>query len=269
MEVSIMFYKKCLFEFGGSPTSLFRASVVRARPRVSFGLPLTLLGLLLGLCSPSMAQTYLLSEGFEGAGYENGGWTAFSASDPDYASAPLVGAQSLRCSGVSSFIQRPFVRTADFYAYFQVRYSAFAPFKFVVDWLDAGSSSIARVVTDDSPNRLQIVHGGVSASGTTVITAGVTYHVWVEWTRGTGADGTMKLFVSTDGVKPGSPEASITTGTGNSALAKFDIGPFDGAGTTDVVYDNVLLDDVVIGSNPGGNGPPSISDIANQTILNV
>ena len=164
------------------------------------------------------AQTYLLSEGFEGPGYENAGWVAFGGINPDYTGNPLDWAQSLRCNGTSSFIQRPFARTSDFFCYFQVRWIAFAPYKFVVDWLDASSSSVSKVVTDGLPNRLQIVHGVPFASGTTVITTNVTYHVWVEWTRGTGADGTMKLFISTTGVKPGSPEASITTGTGNTTI---------------------------------------------------
>ena len=211
-----------------------------------------------------LAQTYLLNEGFEGAGYENPGWTAFGASDPDHAANPLAGAHSLRCSGVSSFIQRPFARTDDFYSYFQVRWTALAPYKYVVDWLEADSTSITRVITDGFPNRLQIVHGSVSVSGTTILTANLTYHVWAEWTRGTGDNGTMRLFVSTNGVKPASPEAAIATGTGNRAIAKFDVGPFDGAATTDVMYDRILLDDEPIGSNPGGNSPPAISSISDQ-----
>jgi hypothetical protein len=126
------------------------------------------------------AQSYLLNEGFEGAGYENSGWTAFSIVDPDYTANALVGSQSLRCSGTSSFIQRPLVPGNTIYAYFQVRWLSFTGFKFVVDWLDAGSASITKVVTDGFPNRLRIEHGSVGASGTTEIVPNTTYHVWVE-----------------------------------------------------------------------------------------
>jgi hypothetical protein len=213
---------------------------------------------------PISAQTYLLSEGFEGAGFENTGWTTFSTSDPDYAASPLVGSQSLRCNGTSSFIQRPLAPGNSFYCYFQVRWVAFSPFKFVVDWLDSGINSVTRVVTEGFPNRLHLVHGEANATGTTVIEANTTYHVWVEWTRGTGANGTMSLFVSSTGVKPGSPEASITTGSGINSIAAFDVGPFDAAASTDVIYDRILIDDEPIGSNPGGNSPPSITPIANQ-----
>jgi len=161
---------------------------------------------------PLSAQSYLLNEGFEGAGYENSSWSAFSTIDPDYTATPLAGSQSLRCSGTSSFIMRPLVPGNSFYCYFQIRWLSYAPFKFVMDWLDGSSSSISRVVTDGFPNRLSVVHGSVSASGTTLLSANTTYHVWVEWTRSTGSDGTMKLFISTSGIKPASPEANITTG---------------------------------------------------------
>jgi hypothetical protein len=243
------------------------AASLRCRSAQSLGFLLAAVCASLAVLQPGplSAQSYLLNEGFEGAGYENSGWTAFSIIDPDYTANPLVGSQSLRCSGTSPYIQRPFVPGTSFYCYFQVRWLSFAPFKFVTDWLDAGSSSITRVVTDGFPNRLSIVHGGASLTGTTVIAPNTTYHVWVEWTRGTGSDGTMRLFISTTGVKPGSPEATITTGTGIGTITKFDIGPFDAAATTDVIYDRVLLDDEPIGSNPGLNAPPTITSIPNQT----
>src|SRR5436190_16682153 len=173
---------------------------------------------------PLSAQSYLLNEGFDGTGYENPSWSAFSIIDPDYTTTALAGSQSLRSSGTSSFIMRPLVPGNSFYCYFKIRWLSYAPFKFVVDWLDASSSSISRVVTDGFPNRLSIVHGSVSTSGTTVLSANTTYHVWVEWTRSTGSDGTMKLFVSTTGIKPASPEANIITGNGTGTIAKFDVG---------------------------------------------
>jgi hypothetical protein len=210
------------------------------------------------------APTYLLSEGFEGPGYENSGWivppNSTSAPDPDHTGTVLIGNQSLRCNGVS-FIQRPFQREDPFYCYLRVRWAAWSDYKFVVDWLDGGQGSTATLLTSFG-NKLEIKHGSVSIPGTTTIALDTTYHVWIEWTKGSGSDGTMKLFVSTDGTKPTAPEVSITTGNG-VAPAAFDVGPF-GAGV-DVVYDSILIDDEPIGSNPGGNAPPTISGIANQS----
>lgn len=226
---------------------------------IAFGL-----GVLLTTTTRGSAQTYLLSEGFEGPGYENSGWivppNSTSAPDPDHTGTVLLGNQSLRCNGVS-FIQRPFQREDPFSCYLRVRWAAWSDYKFVVDWLDGGQGSTATLLTSFG-NKLEIRHGSVSVPGTTTIALNTTYHVWIEWTKGSGSDGTMKLFVSTDGSKPAAPEVSITTGNG-VAPAAFDVGPF-GAGV-DVLYDSILIDDEPIGSNPGGNAPPSISGIANQS----
>lgn len=212
------------------------------------------------------APTYLLSEGFEGPGYENSGWVvppnSTSAPEPDHTGTVLLGTQSLRCNGVS-FIQRPFVREDPIYCYLRVRWASWSDYKFVVDWLDDGQGSTATLLTSFG-RKLEIKHGSVSVPGTTTIDLDTTYHVWLEWTKGSGSDGTMKLFVSTDGTKPAAPEVFITTGNGVGA-ALFDVGPF-GAGV-DVVYDSILIDDEPIGSNPGGNAPPTISGVANQSTL--
>ena len=218
------------------------------------------------LFAASTEAATLLNEGFEGPGYENTGWTvpsqSTSAPDPDYAATPLVGSQSLRCNGVS-FIQRPFVNSTEFYAYSQVRWLAWSDFRVVLDWLNSDNTSVATVYADFG-RRLQVIHGGVANRGNTVINDNTTYHLWVEWTKGTGENGTMKLFLSTTGFKPATPEAIVTTGRGG-ALAFFDIGPFGNG--ADVVYDNVIIADAPIGDNPSANAPPTISDIANQSIL--
>ena len=249
---------------GGCPHSKAASSTLRGLPRLIVAL-LFLFGSTT-LSVKAAAPTYLLSEGFEGVGYENSGWivppNSISPPEPDYPIAPLLGSQSLRCNGIS-FIQRPFVHNDPFYCYFRVRWASWSDYKFVVDWLDASQSSTATLLTSFG-NKLEIKHGSVSVPGTTTIALNTTYHVWLEWTQGTGSDGTMKLFVSTDGTKPASPEVNIVTGNGVST-ASFDVGPF-GAGV-DVVYDSILIDDEVIGSNPGGNAPPSISAIANQSTL--
>jgi len=224
-----------------------------------------LVGQTVAICLPAEGAT-LLSEGFEGTGYENTGWVVPSNSssppDPDFTAAPLAGSQSLRCNGVS-FIQRPFVNSTAFHCYFQVRWLAWSDFKFVVDWLNADQGSTATLFADFG-RKLQIVHGGIGVAGTTVISDNTTYHIWLEWTRGTGTDGTMKLFISTTGIKPASPEASINNGQG-VATAFFDIGPFGNG--ADVIYDNVIISDEPIGNNPSANSPPTISNIPNQSIL--
>jgi hypothetical protein len=101
--------------------------------------------------------------------------------------------------------------------------------------LDAGSAGI------------DVTHGAATSLGTTVISPGTTYHIWVEWTKGTGSNGTMKLFISANGVKPAQPEASLSAGTGG-ATENIYIGPLSAG--PNVIIDRLLVDDVEIGGNP-------------------
>jgi VCBS repeat-containing protein len=204
--------------------------------------------------------TYLLAEGFEGTGYENTGWTENGTPNENYTNLVLHGAQSLNCVG-AQYIQRSFAFSTSFYVYFRVRWNTWSDYNSILYWDDANYGTAALLYADD--NRLEILHGSVVADGTTTIAANTTYHVWVEWTKGTGANGTMKVFLATSGTKPASPEASITTGNG-AATQRMYLGP-TGSGPN-VIFDRLLVDDVPIGNIIDGNQPPTISDIANQTI---
>jgi hypothetical protein len=206
------------------------------------------------------APTYLLTEGFEGTGFENTGWIKHGSANPDYTNVVLVGAQSLNCVG-AQYLERPFAYGNSFYLYFQARWNTWKNNNNIIYWDDSNYNIVAGLYADRS--RAEIVHGTASMYGTTTLSANVTYHFWVEWTKGTGANGTMKLFISTTGVKPANPESSITTGNGG-APARIYLGP-TGTGPN-VIFDRLLVDDVPIGSTTGGNQSPTISDIANQTI---
>jgi glucose/arabinose dehydrogenase len=206
------------------------------------------------------APTYLLAEGFEGTGFENTGWTRNGAPNENYTNLVLHGAQSLNCAG-AQYIQRTFSFATSFNLYLRVRWNTWSDYSSVIYWDNASYSTAALLYADN--NRLQILHGSVLANGTTVIAANTTYHVWVEWTRGTGANGSMKLFMATNGTKPASPEAAITTGTG-AATQRMYFGP-TGSGPN-AIFDRLLVDDVPIGNVLDGNQPPTISDIANQVI---
>jgi VCBS repeat-containing protein len=206
------------------------------------------------------APTYLLTEGFEGTGFENTGWSKVGTPNENYTNFVLHGAQSLNCVG-NQHVFRSFAFSTSFYVYFRVRWNTWDDYNSVIYWDDATYDTAAILYADD--NRLQLNHGSVIANGSTTIAVNTTYHVWVEWTKGTGNNGTMKLFMSTTGTKPASPEASITTGNG-AATQRMYVGP-TGSGPN-AIYDRLLVDDVPIGDVLDGNSPPTISDIANQTI---
>jgi len=190
------------------------------------------------------SPTYLLTEGFEGTGFENTGWTKTGTPNENYTTTVLDGAQSLNCSG-AQHIRRNFQYSTSFNLYFRARWNTWSDYVNVVYWDNSSWGTTAALFADN--NRFELIHGGASALGTTALNANITYHVWVEWTRGTGSNGTMKLFVSTTGVKPATPEASITTGSG-TATERMYLGPTSAG--PNVIFDRILVDDVPIGSNP-------------------
>jgi len=190
------------------------------------------------------APTYLFTEGFEGTGFENSGWIKHGTSNPDYTNIVLHGTQSLNCVG-AQYLERPFVFTNSFYLYFRVRWNTWTDYNNIIYWDDPGWNIVAGLYADH--NRMELNHGTAKAFGTTTTVANTTYHVWVEWTKGTGSNGTMKLFISTNGVKPATPEASITAGNGG-ATQRIYVGPTSSG--PNAIFDRILVGNAPIGSNP-------------------
>src|SRR5258706_2448938 len=210
--------------------------------------------------------SYLLGEGFEGAGFENTGWTKIGSPDEDYTTTPLDGLQSLHCLAGQQ-ISRAFSFSDSFYFYCKMRFISLPTFQGLMFWRNALGSTMAEFYFNNDFGNMELIHGSVIVLSSNLFTIDTTYDVWIEWTRGTGADGTMKLFVATDGIKPANPQVSIANGNGG-AIDRFVLGPENPA-RGDVIFDLILVDDVPIGDNPGGsqNHPPSISRISNQTII--
>src|SRR5262249_12255171 len=138
-------------------------------------------------------QSYLFAEGFEGGGFENTGWINHGGANPDYTAVVLQGTQSLNCIG-AQYLERPFDFGNSVCIYFQVRWNTWSDYNNIIYWDDSNYSLVAGVYADD--NRIELVHGSIGVRGTTLLSENVTYHVWVEWTKGSGSNGTMKLFVS-------------------------------------------------------------------------
>ncbi len=190
------------------------------------------------------APAYLLSEGFEGPGFENAGWSVSGTPNPNYTTPALDGLESLNTVG-TQHVWRPFANATTFSMYFRVRWSAWTSYTSVINWDNSSWGAAAGVWA--GANRLYISHGTQEATGTAPLNPNTTYHVWVEWTRGTGTNGTMKVYVSTTGAKPAGADATITTGNG-AATARMYMGA--NAAGSNVMFDRVLIADIPIGSNP-------------------
>src|ERR1051325_7489826 len=203
---------------------------------------------------------YLLSEGFEGSGFENSGWTKFGEPDEDFLNIALQGQQSLNCVGHQQ-IFRNFSASNSFNLYMKMRFITIPSFQGLLFWRNDLVNTVAEMYMNNGS--VELIHGHVIHTSASIFTTNVTYDVWIEWTRGDGADGTMKLFVATDGNKPSIPQLEIIDGNGG-AISRFELGP-EGVGGN-VIFDHLLYAETPIGSSPDGNAPPLISQIPQQTI---
>lgn len=86
--------------------------------------------------------------------------------------------------------------------------------------------------------------GSTDAWGSSItVTQGTEYYVWMEYVRNTSC----AVYVSANGTKPGSPEA--TQGATNFATTSFGFQTYDFAYDIDaMVIDNILVDDAAIGN---------------------
>ncbi|HXI51076.1 MAG TPA: hypothetical protein VNH84_06215 [Candidatus Saccharimonadales bacterium] len=215
---------------------------------------------LLLLAHGSVHAALLFQERFEGPGYENSGWVEIGLPDPDYNAPALEGTNSLHLAGVE-LVRRSFSYSDNFHLYFRVLWNRWDAYNNVIDWEDATTATTASIYADN--DKLLLLHGRASALGRTSILENTVYHLWLDWTRGSGVDGTMQLFLSTDGFKPAEPEAVLTNGTG-TAVDRMYVGPASPG--ADVVFDSFLVSDGPMGDTPDANRVPTLSEVSNQTM---
>jgi hypothetical protein len=198
--------------------------------------------------------TYLVDQDFEGAGYDNGEtWTEAGSGtkDEDYTGTVLDGSQSLRIaqSSQNATTQTTFTANDEVWVY-----ALFRPVS-----IPASTQTILEV-KNNTTSLVQLRHPGDghlrvqgSTTATTVglVSAGTTYHIWLRYVKGTGANAIASIGFSTDGTRPtsGNNFAQFTTG---DATLQADVLVIGGPGITtqEHIWDKVRVDDVVIGDNP-------------------
>jgi len=198
-----------------------------------------------GVASSAVALTVTATpawdfvETFDAAGYDNTGWsTASGTPNADYTTSPLEGTQSLYCN--NAYISRSVTGTTkSFFMMFKLGtvVSTYSPIIY---------SSGPQVYFSYTGSPLTYLHGSATATGAINLVAGTVYYLWLDWVAGSGANGTLNAYLATTATKPGTPDASITTGTGTS-IGTFYLGPEAGF---EVIMDRLIIHGSTIGSNP-------------------
>lgn len=200
--------------------------------------------------------SYLVCENMNGTGTPTG-WTdvqpANSVVNWDYTTTALEGTQSLlldyNAYGLTVGTYYDFTAQNNAYAYGLYRYNYLI-----------GQQEIQ--LQDSSGNKLcqalLLVSGklradcNVSADTVSTMSTNTLYHVWVEYEKGTGANGVCRVAFSTDGTKPanGDNYAAATTCNGTAQASRFYLGGTGSENTLIKIIDKVRVKSTAIGSSP-------------------
>jgi hypothetical protein len=197
-------------------------------------------------------SAYLVSDDLEYT--SNGAATAagwsIGATSPTFgyntSPAPLQGSYSLMENASADVADISFDAQDEVWAYFLVNVpttdsTVRCAFK---DNTDTTIATINFITTGIV--RVNAGGGTDNSSSAGVISANTTYHVWVRYVKGTGANAIMTAYVSTNGVK-GAAVASRTAGTSTTQATKF---RFNISTSNTVVFDKLRISTTEIPDNP-------------------
>jgi hypothetical protein len=205
------------------------------------------------------APSYLLSENFDdstacGNGVDSncsGTWTkvGISAStDFTYTTspAPLEGTNSAATIGTATVGDgwyRSFTAQDTVYFYFIVSPKVRSTGT-LASILDSSGNTVMRVV-DSGPEFSIYCNDNLQYS--TAMANGTTYHVWGDYTKGTGNNASCHLYHSTTSTKPGSPNITAT-GNATGQAARFFLSK--NGSTPEYIFDKIRVSSSDIGSSP-------------------
>ena len=200
----------------------------------------------------SASPRYLLEENFEAdPGYDTAGWTSGGTGtiNPDYTTIVLRGTQSLYLNApggaTTTWALSPsFTETSDIWIHFRFRQQTYWHDDYpVMVSLIYDSTEVASLQEDllGTDPRFVIKHGTVSSYGAIGKAIATLYHIWIHYIAGTGANGTMSLYVDTDGTRPvGKDCTDITTGSSTNGLTSIRFRAISGYDAA-IIVDQVLI----------------------------
>jgi len=204
------------------------------------------------------APSYLLTENFEGTGYQNSYWVETGDPDEDYAAAPLEGSQSLRFVSSASIMVTSYTNlpaTGEIWAYFLFRPTSWSSFQSMCSFRNSANTSVAEArLTTGSFNVRSDAGSGVNGSAGLVV-SNTTYHGWLYYKK--SPDGVIPAIASfawsTNGIKPAVGSSTYIEHT-NSVTSTTDATRFrfgsSSSVTTELMFDKLRVHNSALGDNP-------------------
>lgn len=198
------------------------------------------------------ARSWIVNEDCEGTGTPSG-WTVTSGTPNwDYSAAPLADAQSLYLSSAAAANRNrvDFTDQTEAWIYFLLRFTnGSGPAAGSVNM--GGTSENGGVLAQNFVLGSNLRFTFAVASPATAIIVNTTYHVWLHYKQGSGANAVADIGFSTTGVRPtsGGTFAQVTNGGGTNLCGRLFIGPTTTALGVDMILDNIRVSSTQIGDN--------------------
>jgi len=191
----------------------------------------------------SAATSYIMQETFDGVGTDQT-WTDRAGTgtwDTDYAAgqAPLEGTHSLQCVTEGRSLDWSGVDTT--YITFMVSLPANSTANYLFDLSD-GTDAIGKIRLGDveGTKYFELGYSGAASyiTGSNVaISANTTYYIKIKYVKGTGANASWQLWVSTDGSN-WTDEGSVANASDTTQLTRLQTW-----GSYEMVIDDVRVDE--------------------------
>ena len=201
---------------------------------------------------------YLVCQNFEGAGYDNSESPAETGAgvNEDYTTDALRGSQSLLITanavtddGLKWTISS---QSGTIGAFLRVKIPTGEThgddYRFFVLYNDTTVLAYFKIT---SSRTISGYHGTtyISPTGSPTLSENTTYYIWVDYTPSSGSDdGTLGYYVSETTTKPGSANKATTEGTNTTSADGFGIYSVHDSSPGDYIFDQVYVDDAVIGN---------------------
>lgn len=200
-----------------------------------------------------------VTENFEGTGYENSWTETFGAPAEDTATTglSLEASQCLYLTAEAGAEETvvSFTASDSCFVYFLLRVATVPTGAGRTQWQIATSGDVDLLAqaANIGPMQFRMYDGGENqfVNGSFTLSAATTYHVWTEYTKGTGANAVLRIFIATSGTKPGTADCEITNANETAQAAKLKLGCNWTGSAGDIYYDKVRISrTTAFGDNP-------------------
>jgi hypothetical protein len=199
---------------------------------------------------PAAGGSFLVNQGFEGTGYDNGETWTGSSVDPDYTGVVLAGSQSLQLvtTGTVANAWVSFTGQDAVYSKLLLYVVSTPGTNQVFATIRNGTTVLASfTIAGANRNLRATAAGGGNATSSGVMPTGTPLYVWLEYVKGTGSNAIARAgwrLVSDGDFKPAltstGAQTAISTGSATSQGDRWYIGHTNNT-TNEIIVDTVQI----------------------------